>query len=256
MSHDLPEEQYPTESEIECPRCGEVFFYELNRCPNCGLSVYPAEEEAEDEDVQPWGVDPGRDSLEEWFETLGPAAAIFAGLFVSFLAATILFFAVRSIAADLVQDWPGRGLLLLTVPIGAAIGGLTGALLHAERPRRIGWWVGGLSIIAVVVFAGVDRDLSATGWLGLDTLPFAVLTVLSGAAGGEFYRRRQRDVVVRELFLDQPGEPDLFDELMARTGRDPERAERLIDHERYYMPNANRRTLIESALRRLDRDNR
>ena len=30
----------PGENEIECARCGAVFFYELMRCPNCGVNLY------------------------------------------------------------------------------------------------------------------------------------------------------------------------------------------------------------------------
>lgn len=30
----------PAENEIECGRCGAYFFYELARCPNCGVNVY------------------------------------------------------------------------------------------------------------------------------------------------------------------------------------------------------------------------
>ena len=30
----------PGENEIECARCGAVFFYELTRCPNCGVNLY------------------------------------------------------------------------------------------------------------------------------------------------------------------------------------------------------------------------
>ena len=33
------------DNEIECARCGAHFFYELTRCPNCGVSVYGEEEE-------------------------------------------------------------------------------------------------------------------------------------------------------------------------------------------------------------------
>lgn len=32
-------------NEIECPRCGEIFHFDLSRCPNCGLNLYePASE--------------------------------------------------------------------------------------------------------------------------------------------------------------------------------------------------------------------
>ena len=39
----------PAENEIECGRCGAHFYYELTRCPQCGVSVYEPEEETEQE---------------------------------------------------------------------------------------------------------------------------------------------------------------------------------------------------------------
>jgi len=258
MPQDRPDDLYSAESEIECPRCGEVFYYELNHCPNCGLNVYAteADEDPEGEYEEPgWGIDPGRDSLEEWLSMFTPAAAIFAGVFFSFLVSTGVFLVLRTFFGDLAMTGPGRILLLGSVPIGAAVGGYAAAALEGNRPRRMGWWVGGLSIIAVLVLAGVDRESGGGTWISPETIPIWVFTVLSGAAGGEFRRRRQRDEVVRQLFpTDLPAEDALYDELMAMTGNDPDRVERLIEHERYYMPNANRRTLIESAIHRLTHD--
>jgi predicted nucleic acid-binding Zn-ribbon protein len=30
----------PGENEIECARCGAIFFHELTRCPKCGVNLY------------------------------------------------------------------------------------------------------------------------------------------------------------------------------------------------------------------------
>lgn len=27
-------------NQIECPRCGEIFHFDVSRCPNCGLNLY------------------------------------------------------------------------------------------------------------------------------------------------------------------------------------------------------------------------
>jgi hypothetical protein len=35
----------PRDDEIECARCGAYFYYELTRCPACGVSVYDPEED-------------------------------------------------------------------------------------------------------------------------------------------------------------------------------------------------------------------
>ena len=35
----------PAENEIECGRCGAYFYYELTRCPNCGVNLYEPEDD-------------------------------------------------------------------------------------------------------------------------------------------------------------------------------------------------------------------
>jgi hypothetical protein len=37
----------PAENEIECARCGAIFFYELTRCPQCGVNLYEPDESVE-----------------------------------------------------------------------------------------------------------------------------------------------------------------------------------------------------------------
>ena len=37
----------PKEDETECARCGAYFFYELTRCPECGVNIYEPDEENE-----------------------------------------------------------------------------------------------------------------------------------------------------------------------------------------------------------------
>ena len=57
MEYQDPED-WDSSTEIECAYCGERFYYELTRCPNCGRDVYEPEY---DEDAEIWGVDPDRD---------------------------------------------------------------------------------------------------------------------------------------------------------------------------------------------------
>jgi hypothetical protein len=38
----------PADNEIECARCGAHVYYELTRCPNCGVSLYEPEDETEE----------------------------------------------------------------------------------------------------------------------------------------------------------------------------------------------------------------
>lgn len=37
----------PAENEIECARCGAHFYYELTRCPNCGVNLYEPDDDLE-----------------------------------------------------------------------------------------------------------------------------------------------------------------------------------------------------------------
>lgn len=42
----------PAENEFECARCGALVYYELTRCPNCGVNLYEPDDELEDFDTQ------------------------------------------------------------------------------------------------------------------------------------------------------------------------------------------------------------
>ena len=35
----------PADDELECGRCGAHFYYELTRCPNCGVNLYEPEDD-------------------------------------------------------------------------------------------------------------------------------------------------------------------------------------------------------------------
>ena len=42
----------PNENELECARCGAYFYYELTRCPECGVNIYEPDDEADEETVR------------------------------------------------------------------------------------------------------------------------------------------------------------------------------------------------------------
>ena len=56
-------------------------------------------------------------------------------------------------------------------------------------------------------------------------------------------------------FISQE-EAELYENLLIKTGRDVERAERLIAYERRFMPDAERIELIRRAIERWLKDNR
>jgi predicted nucleic acid-binding Zn-ribbon protein len=37
----------PADDELECGRCGAHFYYELTRCPNCGVNIYEPDENSD-----------------------------------------------------------------------------------------------------------------------------------------------------------------------------------------------------------------
>ena len=36
----------PEEDELECAQCGSYFYYELTRCPECGVNIYEPDEDS------------------------------------------------------------------------------------------------------------------------------------------------------------------------------------------------------------------
>jgi hypothetical protein len=43
----------PRDDEIECANCGALIYYELTRCPKCGVNLYEPENDAEPADRRP-----------------------------------------------------------------------------------------------------------------------------------------------------------------------------------------------------------
>ncbi len=39
----------PNDDEIECPRCGRIVYYEIARCPQCGLNLLEPDDEPDPE---------------------------------------------------------------------------------------------------------------------------------------------------------------------------------------------------------------
>jgi hypothetical protein len=47
----------PAEDEVECGRCGAHIYYELTRCPKCGVNLYePDDETDQDHPQKPFSV--------------------------------------------------------------------------------------------------------------------------------------------------------------------------------------------------------
>ena len=55
----------PADDEIECARCGAYVYYELSRCPNCGVNLYEPDETSDTDypQVSPRASSPQRGIL-------------------------------------------------------------------------------------------------------------------------------------------------------------------------------------------------
>lgn len=59
----------PADNEIECARCGAYFYYELTRCPRCGVNVYEPDDEGEGE-RRPHSTNTPRSGILAWVDRL------------------------------------------------------------------------------------------------------------------------------------------------------------------------------------------
>ncbi len=233
------------DSTIECAHCGASFYFELTRCPNCGRNVYPLETDSDDDRTDAPAAN-----------NLALIGAILVGWVVSGLVGGVLFFGARSIFGAVAAPWASSLPLWIGVPLGAFAGAFVAASIAKEKPRPVGGWVGGLTILTGIVLSGVDHDLAEGGFWTLGNFILWDLIVFFGFLGGEVWKRQQRDTVLQQLFVNWPGEAELYANLLAKCRQDANQAERLIEYERQFMPNATRRTLLESAVQRWERDNR
>ncbi len=60
----------PAENEIECARCGAYFYYELTRCPRCGVNVYEPEDESDGEHARDPRTVPRQNGILAWVDRL------------------------------------------------------------------------------------------------------------------------------------------------------------------------------------------
>lgn len=60
----------PADNEIECARCGAYFYYELTRCPRCGVNIYEPDDEADGQRRQPVNGDAPRKGILAWVDQL------------------------------------------------------------------------------------------------------------------------------------------------------------------------------------------
>ncbi|MBN1430664.1 MAG: hypothetical protein JXB07_20000 [Anaerolineae bacterium] len=226
--------------DIECPQCGAVVYYELDRCPECGLDFYPPD----DEEEESWKPTRSRG----WGRSL---IAVIGGWLVAGIAALILFFRFSLIDAQ-TTDWTMVGLMFITV--SAFMGGYIVVAITRHSPIRHGILVSLLVIVDAVLIEALWRVVTIDTLVRPLTLLAWGLIIAGGMAGAVTSMQLQQRA--GHAHPQASREDDLYRDLLARVRHDRAVAERLIAFESRQNTAAARSELIKSAITRWERDNR
>lgn len=228
-------------SEFECPNCGERVHTDLLVCPKCGLHFYAGDrEETTGDETSEY-----RSGISIW--------AIAAGWVVSTAVAFIINLFVSRIWANDPSALLATILLFLAAPLGGLAGGYLAARLAGNRVLWHGLGVSVLSLASAFVLEAYWHDLAVEP-LSILTLASWVLMLIMGPLGGWFWLSLAG--LTRFPQMEKQNDRQQYQDLLARVRHNIDTAERLIDYERRRSPNATRAQWIDSALSRLDRDNR
>ena len=237
--------------QIECAHCGSTFSIELTQCPNCGISLYPLED-----DPDGWAGDdelygsPEQVGFWSWLGTLAFGWLVAAILSISLYALLRSRFFARS------GPWVVQSLNFACVALGVFLAGLVIGRSTGTRPYL-------LSILVALCSLSVALLLTAyetTEYVEVLLSPFTLLglfVIFSAALMGVYIAV---DVLPR-ITADKPttaakSEEGLYQDLLIKVRFNNELAERLVEYERKRTPDADRKTLLENAIWRWERDNR
>ncbi|GAB4581594.1 MAG: hypothetical protein Fur0022_43430 [Anaerolineales bacterium] len=241
-------------NDLECPHCGATFYYELTHCPNCGRNLYPDDEEPES-DSDSWGVTP---------ESLGsprntpphPLTGILIGSVISSILGLLLFFLLNNLLSPAESpDRLTRFLPLLSVPLGAFIGGYIAIAINERHPLPSGLTVGLLSLAPAFLIIAYQHDLATERLFQPETLPWWIATLLAALLGSFLRHRAHQQTALRQLFKPRT-ETQLYTALLTKVQFDRPTAESLIAYEQKRAPTGTRFTWIQNAIDRWERDNR
>ncbi len=235
----------PEDSTIECPHCGAKVFYDLTRCPECGHSFYPLDEEEA----------PAREHPPGWITWL-------RGVLIGWLAAAAVeFIAYRLLrTAYTPSSLPvGGQVFLLIFPVFASFGGGWLAGISAGQPGEQAALWQGLGVVlpnlaTVLLLASAWIDITVKNLLSPAILVACAAMVPAAWAGAWIFQRNQENSTPIAPSFEY--EYDLYHDLLAWVHFDKDVADRLLENERRRTPRATRLELIENAIRRLERDNK
>jgi hypothetical protein len=239
---------------IECANCGEEFYYELTRCPRCGRSVYPLDED-ESTGGKPYSpmyrwVSPQLSFLYGWL----------VGSVIAFLLHQVLhqFVSPLLLTGQIVVEGNVDLVIPLLLTVMSMIGAFGGGFLTGSLARQQYMPYG----IAFLLLYMVTTFLLETVWTKVTFLymlqPINLIRwflILSDGATGVWIawkmaanRQSKRGIA--------PGGEDLYWDLLLKVRFDDATANRLIEHEKQRAPRASRQELIERAIQRWEKDNR
>jgi putative membrane protein (TIGR04086 family) len=184
------------DNEIECPHCGEIFFYELTRCPACGRSVYPL-----DGDMESLPFHGERGSLDIIKKLVNSIAVVAGGLFIASLIALIPYFSIKQFISPL--SLTGMQILIFAITIlGAFTGGFIAARFSKHQASFHGLFVGFFGFGLTLLLTAFEVDIDNIQRI----LPVYVLIIgwglisLAGLTGAKVAVRWAQKTALEELF--------------------------------------------------------
>ncbi len=245
----MPEIEFQ-DNEIECANCGASFYIELTKCPNCGVSVYFPEFQ---ESIRPKSRE--EDSIETIGKVFGSLFIVAGGLLVSSAITFFIFFSLKKTVASQLDGLGMQTLISALTMVGAFGGGFVAARYAKYRPSLHGLIVGLLSVGLSILLIAYEEDLTSTFPPLLIPIVGWGLITLSGLFGAETAENLARGTTLDQLFSPEKSEDELYQDLLAKIRFDKDIADRMIEYERQHAVNASKAYLIQSAIRRWERDN-
>ncbi len=217
----------------------------MTRCPQCGQSMYPEDEQpSQDEAV----IETGSRGL-----TLG---AMLVGWLIAAGIAILLHFILASLIGPAILGPVGKTILFLAGPLGSLVGAYVGAGMARQHSKLLGVVVGILTLPMLMLLATHWVEVTPNFLLSPFALITSMLTLIAGIGGGWLNGQFTQDSDWKEKWRVRGWEDLLYQDLLRKVRFNGSAADRLIDYERKQDPQANRLKLIQSAIERWERDNR
>jgi RNA polymerase subunit RPABC4/transcription elongation factor Spt4 len=233
------------DNSFECGNCGYVIYPEMTRCPQCGQSVYP--------------VDDNTTNIEEETNAsrLGKTIGIvLIGWLVASGIATVIHFVVAEFVAPPFIPGIAKFFLYLAGPLGSLVGGYVCAGLARQNAKLLGGLVGVLSLPVSVLLATHWIRVNLAIMLNPILIGIGLLIIIAGVCGGWIYEKFSNREEWQEKWRVRGFEDMLYRDLLGKVRFNGSAADRLIEHERKIDPQASRLKLIQNAIDRWESDNR